>query len=420
MPGGIQPDARREARAGARLELIRCSFHHFLTDGFSWTLYPLLPLIAAEFDLGYGSVGAIKTSLNVLLAALGVPFGLLAERVGEVAVLTLGSTTYGLGLALAGLAWSYPVFLVMIILAGAGGGASHPIGSSLVSRSSPGMKSGTAMGILNFSGDVGKAVLPAAAGLVAWFLGWRACLIIFGLTGAAVVLVLGRLGRSQDRPRARPDPQESSEQPGGEATEPADGSAWGVRSWPAFISLHLVGILDSMPRSSVAVFAPFLLVGMGMEAAHAGAYLSLLAAGGALGKLFCGPLADYLGKRKAVILTEILTGAGMVAFVVAGRPWIAPILFGLGIFLNGTSSILYALVSRVTTPARRSRGFGLYYTVTLAASGLSPLLLGAVADLIGLVPVFYVMAAALLLTIPLTWSLEDTGGRVGAEGREMS
>lgn len=394
-------------------ELVRCSVHHFLNDGYSWSLYPLLPFIAADFGLSYAGTGAIKTAMNVLLSALGIPFSILAERIGDLTTLTLGTTLFSLGIAALGLTWSYSAFLVGVFVAGAGGAASHPVGSSLVSKGAPANRMGTILGVFNFSGDVGKAVCPIATAFLAALFGWRIALISIGIVGALLALGLHRLGGQ--------DGDVVTEEKEGEGLSPPPSSdaptttGWGVTSWGAFAALHLVGVLDSLARSGVVVFASFVLVDKGFSMASLGGFFGLLAAGGAAGKLVCGPMSDVLGKRNMVIVTEVLTALGILAFLHSDGRWVGGALIFLGVFLNGTSSVLYALVPRVTTEARRSRGFAIYYTVTLAASGLAPLLYGVIGDGIGLYPMFNVMAGALLLTVPLSFLLGRPGSEVFRE-----
>ncbi len=404
LPGQIRASLGR----ASVVELIRCSFHHFINDGYSWSLYPLLPLIAMEFDLSYGSTGAIKTVFNALLSATGVPFGILAERIGELTVLTGGTVLFTVGLALLSLAPSYSIFLVTAFLAGAGSGASHPVGSSLVSKTAPRGRMTTYIGALNFSGDVGKALLPIAAVALAGAFGWRSALLVLGVSGAVLAFSLSRWKVPGARGARKDQVDEDSvrdiecevDEPAGKAeNEPT----WGVTNWLQFGVLNGIGVLDSLPRSAVVAFASFIL----MDAGFSGALLSLVAAGGALGKLFCGPLADRLGRRSAIIITEILTAVTIVAFVRGEGFMMYPVLFLMGLFLNGTSSILYAVVPQSTTAAGRSRGFGMYYTTTLAASGIAPLVYGFIGDGIGLYSMYHLMAAVLLLTVPMSFFLHS-------------
>lgn len=407
-PGSSGSSVLKVTRA-ARRELWRCSLHHFLNDGYAWSLYPLLPLMAAEFQLGYGATGAIKTTLNLLLSALGIPFGLLAERIGEIAVLTLGTVIYGAGIASLGLAWSYSSLLALVFIAGAGGGASHPVGSSLVSKTSSPRRMGTSLGILNFAGDVGKVVLPVTTGILAAWVGWRLSLSVIGLTGIGLALGLSRLktisASSDKAPDVFPEGKARHQLATSKTDSGSAWSRWGVKDWWSFAFLNLIGILDSLPRSAVAVFASFVLLEKGLHMTSVGGFLGLLAAGGAAGKLLCGPLADAIGKRNTVIVTEAMTALGIAAFLHSNVFWTGPSLLFLGTFLNGTSSVLYALVPTVTRESRRSRGFGIYYTVTLAASGAAPLIYGFIGDAVGLQLMLYLMAGMVLLTIPLTFAL---------------
>jgi FSR family fosmidomycin resistance protein-like MFS transporter len=73
----------------------------------------------------------------------------------------------------------------------------------------------------------------------------------------------------------------------------------------------------------------------------------------------------------------------------------------LGVALNGTSSVLYATVADLVSPNRRSRSYGLYYTLTIGASALSPSLYGALGDLVGVPVTLTIVSLLVLVTIPL-------------------
>jgi MFS family permease len=79
-----------------------------------------------------------------------------------------------------------------------------------------------------------------------------------------------------------------------------------------------------------------------------------------------------------------------------------PVLFLLGFFLNGTSSVLLDGVADSFDSAKRSRGYGLYFTVYLGAGALGPIAYGFVGDTWQLASVFFAMALASLAIVPLT------------------
>jgi MFS transporter, FSR family, fosmidomycin resistance protein len=96
-----------------------------------------------------------------------------------------------------------------------------------------------------------------------------------------------------------------------------------------------------------------------------------------------------------------------------------PLPFGLalvllpiiGVALNGTSSVLYGTVPDLVSVHQRERAFGVFYTGTIGAGALSPALYGLFGDAIGLVAAMLLVAAVVLLTLPLAWQLNRVLGR---------
>ena len=72
-------------------------------------------------------------------------------------------------------------------------------------------------------------------------------------------------------------------------------------------------------RTGFVTFVPFLLAARGASVQTVGLALSLVFAGGAMGKFICGFLAERLGIVRTVILTEGLT-AGAIRSWHQGRP----------------------------------------------------------------------------------------------------
>jgi dipeptide/tripeptide permease len=69
--------------------------------------------------------------------------------------------------------------------------------------------------------------------------------------------------------------------------------------------------------------------------------------------------------------------------------------------LNGTSSVLYGSVPDLVEPSRHSRAFGIFYTGTIGAGAISPALYGLVGDAVGVPMALCVVAAGVLLTLPI-------------------
>jgi len=103
-----------------------------------------------------------------------------------------------------------------------------------------------------------------------------------------------------------------------------------------------------------------------------------------------------------VVGTEILTTAGILSLYWASPSIVWFILPFVGIVLNGTSSVLYATVAEIISPTGRSRGYGLYYAITLGSGAISPMIYGLITDSLGLSFTMISTALMVLITLPLS------------------
>ena len=113
-----------------------------------------------------------------------------------------------------------------------------------------------------------------------------------------------------------------------------------------------------------------------------------------------------------------MTAAAMVLFIVLSGPVLVPLALVFGFALNGTSSVLYAATAGMVAPARRARGYGLFYTVVLAAAALAPAIFGVAADLLGLTTAFVLLAVVVLTGVPL--SVRPCAGCWRSAGRPLA
>ena len=127
--------------------------------------------------------------------------------------------------------------------------------------------------------------------------------------------------------------------------------------------------------------------------------MTLVFAGGAVGKFACGLLAERLGIIRTVVLTEVLTAVGIIALLTASLTAALILLPLIGIALNGTSSVLYGTVSEFVDENRQARAFSLFYTVGLASGAVSPVIFGAIGDAASVTVSLSLVAGMALLII---------------------
>jgi MFS family permease len=385
------------AHLRSRRTLAACCGAHVLHDGFSDLLYVLFPVWQAAFGLSFAQVGLLKTLYSGSMAALQVPASLLAERVGERMLLAFGTLVAAAGFIVSGWTAGFLGLALCLMLSGAGASVQHPLGSALTSRTFEGAQLRAALSTYNFSGDVGKVLLPALCAALLAVLDWHAVTSLMGALGLGAALAIWFAV-----PRAPQQAVSAADVPDAPA---AAGAAPGSLANPGFISLSAIGVIDSATRMGFLTLLPFVLIAKGASVTQVGFALSLTFAGGAAGKFFCGLIAARAGVLRTTILTELATAAGIVALLPLSLEGSMLLLPAIGIALNGTSSVLYGTVAELVPGARRARAFGVFYTLTIGAGAVSPALYGLLGDAIGVPRTFGVIAAVVLLVLPLTLGL---------------
>jgi MFS family permease len=373
----------------ARRTLVVCGGAHALHDGFTDLLNVLYPLLQSQFGLSYGAIGALKTCYSGAMATGQIPSGHLAERFGGVRVLAIGTMLIAAGYCLAGLSGSLYGVIAGLLLAGLGASTQHPIGSSLVAAAYHGPRSRTALGTYNFTGDVGKVLLPALFALVAASLGWQQALVVMAalaVLGAGIIL-------ASLKPIVTHGTAESAKAVAGQD-----------RPW-AYWLLFSIHIADDLVRTGFLIFLPFLLRDKGADLPTIGLGLSLMFAGGAAGKLVMGWVGQNLGVVPSVLLTEIATTLLILAALPLPLDFALLLLPVVGLMLNGTSSVLYGTIPEFVSPEKRTHAFAVFYTGGSVAGATGPLLFGLLGDAIGLTTALAVVACVALTTVPMVWAL---------------
>ena len=383
-------------RGRLRVFLTACGAHA-LHDGMTDSLYVLLPTFQTVFGINYAAIGILRGLYAGSMAGLQVPSAALSRRVGQATMLAAGTALAGAAYLCLGASSGLVMLGLALVLGGIGSSTQHPIASSLIAAAYEGKRSRDALGTYNFAGDVGKVALPALVAFLVAALSWRSAAAVIGvlaLAGAAAILLSLR-GVTDRRAEAQLDPHDAAPVTAPEADPPRGG----------FPLLLAIGIIDSATRMSFLTFLPFLLRAKGAGTPEIGVALSLLFAGGAAGKLVCGLLGGRLGVLATVLITEGGTAATIFALLPLSLNAMLVLLPIVGIALNGTSSVLYGTVPELVSAERRETAFGIFYTCTIGAGALAPIVYGLFGDAMGLTTATAVIAAVILLTLPLAWLL---------------
>ncbi|MEL0110822.1 MAG: MFS transporter, partial [Rickettsiales bacterium] len=231
----------------ARRTLAVCGGAHSLHDGFTDAIYVLLPIWSQALGLSLVQVGLLKSITSAALAGFQLPAGFLSERFGATVILALGTMVAGLGYILAGFAGGFVGLALALAVVGAGAAVQHPLSSALVADAYRDGGRRAALGIYNFTGDVGKMLLPTSVAVGIGFIGWQESSMAvgaLGLVGGVLIWVLlHRLALSVAAAKTAAAKG---------ATEPSKAEAplrgWGIRDPLGFSLLSSIGLLDTATR----------------------------------------------------------------------------------------------------------------------------------------------------------------------------
>jgi len=375
--------------------MVALSGGHLAVDFASGSVPALIPFLTDRFHLGYALAAVLLLAATVSSSLVQPLFGLLSDRRGALWLIPGGVGLSAVGIGAAAVSPLYPVVVVLVLAGGIGVAAFHPEGAKFAALAS-GRRRASGMSYFNIGGNTGYALGAFATGqLVVWL----------GLTGtvlamvpvAAVSLVLVRLLPllSGLRPNA------------GSQT-----GAGGEDRRGAMASLSAVIALRSVAWFTLLAFVPLWSVSLGHSKAAGNRLLFLMLLAGALGTLLLGPVADRVGLRRTLAVTQAVVGPLVLVFVyVGGIPGTVALML-VGICVVGTFGVTMVL-SQLYLPRHIGMASGLSVGLAMGVGGIAAVVLGAVADVVDLKLALTISAVAPALGVVFCLRLPAPVQQVG-------
>jgi FSR family fosmidomycin resistance protein-like MFS transporter len=359
-----------------REAMVTLSGGHLAVDFASGAVPALLPFFVLEFGLSYTATAVLMLAVLVSSSLVQPLFGLLSDRRGAMWLLPGGIALGGLGTGLAAVAPRYELVVVLVFAAGIGIAAYHPEGAKFAAYAS-GRKRASGMSYFNIGGNTGYALGPIViTPLVLWL----------GLTGGLVamlpVLVIAAVMSRSLAGLERLVPERSARR-----------VATGTDDVRAMTILAIVIALRSVAWFGLLTFVPLWVVANGGTEGAGNRTLALMLVAGAAGTLLLGPVADRIGLRRTMLLTQAALPFLIVTFVAVGGVVGNMALMLVGLCVVGTFGVTMVL-SQLYLPRHVGMASGLSVGLAMGLGGIAAVALGAIADAIDLETALYVGAAA--------------------------
>ena len=349
---------------------------HLIVDANQGALPALLPLLKVALGLSYTAAGALILAGNLASSMIQPVFGYFTDRRARRWILPIGVLLSGFGLALTGVARSFPMLMGFFVLLSLGNAAYHPEGFQATAGLS-GDRKATALSWFSLGGNLGFALGPPVVAAITTEFG------LYGTIGMFLPAILAALVLTAVLPGLN---IAAAVVP----VHPSAPSAPATRR--AMAVLMVVVMLRSWVQLGFVTYMPFYLVDYLKEAPSlVGMLLFVFLGAGALGTVVAGPLADRIGARPLILGAFMLSVPLAMLFLLTQG---GTALFVLGLFgavLMSTFPMTVVLAQEYM-PRNAGLASGLVVGFAIGTGGLGVGALGWMADRFGLPTVLWTCA----------------------------
>lgn len=387
-----QSPAAPEAQRTALTILLAVSGGHLLNDLLQFLLPALYPMFKESFGLSYLQIGLLTLGQQITACLLQPAFGLFGDIKAKPYWLALSMAIVAAGVALLAFASGFIPLLIAAVVVGTGSALFHPE-ASRVARLASGGRLGFAQSLFQVGGNAGTALGPLAAAFILLPLGQTSA-AWFVLVAAAGILLLSYVGRwYADHQR------QAALRPAVAVRKPSLSRNRLITAFVVIGALLLSKFIYIETFKSYYAF--FLIDKFNLPVGEAQLYLFLFLGSVAAGTFIGGPVGDRYG-RLAVIWVSIV---GALPFTL--------LLPHLDLFGTAAMSVMVGLVlssafsamvvyAQELVPGKVGMIAGFVFGFAFGIGALGAAVMGALADVIGIIGVFGICAflpALGLLTI---------------------
>jgi FSR family fosmidomycin resistance protein-like MFS transporter len=357
-----------DARKFQTGNVILIAFSHLIHDIYGSFLAPVLPLLIEKLGFSYTLAGFL-TAAQRFPSLLNPFLGVVADTISVRYFLIVAPAVTAISMSLIGLAPSYPVLILLLVIMGISSACYH-VPAPVMIRQIAGNQVGKGMSFYMFAGELARTIGPLVIiGAVS----------LWGLQGTYWLIPPGIFASLFLYLKFKNIPLQQCVH-----ITPSFGLVQTLLKL-RFVLLGLTGIIIFMGglKGAMVAFLPAYLTEKGYSLTVAGISLSVLEGGGVVGALTAGILSDKLGRKVVLLIVTLAAPALMWIFLLNPGILTVPILFILGFFLFSNGPVMLAIVQE--SPSERPAYVnGIYMMINfLVGSGMT-VFVGMFNDWVGL------------------------------------
>lgn len=370
-------------------EIITVAAAHGAHDTYFSYLPTILPLLIQNLALNTTQAGLLS-AFSQIPNLLQPVIGYLADRRNLKILVILAPTLSGILITLVGVAPSFGIASLLMLLAGFSTAGFHAIGPAMVSARA-GKKVGRGMGFFMVGGELGFALGPLMVVAVIGVLTIKGLPWLMVLGMLASVILYFRLKNVSTVRHAQSESSLSIR----EAL---------VQMRSLMLPIMAIFILTGFLNANIVNYLPMFMSGEGSAFALAGASLTIVELGGTVGVLLMGLFSDRLGHRTIALIGTLCSALFSLGFLLT-QGWLRIVLLagiGLSAFIANPA---YLAMIQTRFTKNRSLSNGIYMSTSFILRSIVVVIVGMLADRFGMRPVFVGSALASLLALPVILTL---------------
>lgn len=338
---------------------------------------PIVRLVEADLSISHAAMGSIMGAWQLTYIASAIPCGILLDRIGSRAALTLGAFIVAASALARGLAPDYFTMLLAVMLFGIGGPIISAGAPKVITQWFEGQSRGLAMGIYMTGPAVGGiiALTMTHSVLLPWMGSWR--LLMFFMAGFGVFAGIAwfAIASNPAMTQSETEHRASTNLPQGQVLRR-------LISEPAVLLVLLMSIGVFFFNHGLNSWLPELLTHGGMSLISAGYWASIPTVIGIAGSLIIPRLATP-GRRFHILF-------GLLALALIASVFLQfqsePLMF-FGLFIQGIAksslmTVLILILVELPGVGDRYAGVasGLFFSAAEIGGVLGPVTLGLLYD----------------------------------------
>lgn len=375
-----------------RRRIFTVAASHYFHDIYSAFFAPVIPILVEKIGLSYTNIGilqVIQRSPSFLMPFIGI----LAERIALRYFVIWSPAITAIAMSMLGIVPNFWWLVLILVIMGASSALYH-IPAPVMLKQITTHRIGFATSMYMLAGELarttGPLIILGAISIVTFEGTW--ILMFIGIAVSIFLHFQLRAIMVSDKIKKAP---------------PLKELATTFKQYAGLLTIiFFIMMFLAMIKQSLSIYLPVYLTSNGKSIYMAGMGLTIVQAAGAIGTFFSGTISDFIGRKKVIVISTMLSPIFMYGFLTT-IGWMQItflILVGFVIFASGP--VFMALILNLS---KTNSAFliSLNMTVNFAGGSLAALLIGALSDHFGINNAFFYVNIMAIFAIPFTFMLPN-------------